>query len=219
MCNAVSTSLSLKAIITSYVSTFVCLFPSPRVRKPPSTPSRSTPTGDSPLSCTPKKRSPSPSASLAVQTPPLASTPRRSRHRRERGKGRRTGSSASHVTHHVTYVGEPCNAAEDEDQLYVFVPPAVLALPPYPGEGFVGENGDGEVPVADTEQQNGDVSTKVIEDGTILSMCNSHIRCVEGDVVRVYSSFFHQPCSSRLESEAHPNFVTSSSGGIPSYRG
>lgn len=165
---------SQRAAITSFASALVCLLPLPRVRKPPATPSRSTHTDNSPLPCTPKKRSPSPTASLTVQTPRLASTPKRPRHRRDRGKARRAGSSASHVTHLVTYVGEPCNVAEDEDQLYVFVPPVALALPPYPGDGFAGENGEGEVSVADTEQQNGDESN-VNEDGTIISMHNSHV--------------------------------------------
>lgn len=75
---------------------------------------------------------------------------------------------------HVTYVGEPCNAAEDEDQLYVFHPPPTLALPPCPGEGFVEENGEGEVSLADTEQRNGEESN-VNEDGTILSKYLLHL--------------------------------------------
>ena len=76
---------------------------------------------------------------------------------------------------HVTYVGEPCNLAGDEDQLYVFHPPSTLALPLYPEEGLTGEGGEGEVlPLDDAEQQNGEESN-VTEDGTIMSMC---IMCV-----------------------------------------
>ena len=70
----------------------------------------------------------------------------------------------------MTYVGEPCNVAEDEDQLYVFHPSPTMVLPPCPGEGLAGEGGEVEVPLTAAEQQNGEESN-VNEDGTILSAC------------------------------------------------
>ena len=75
--------------------------------------------------------------------------------------------------------------AEDEDQLYVFHPSPIMALPPCPGEELAGEGGEVEVSLTAAEQQNGE-EPNVNEDGTILSAC---VVCVcvraaeEGEVV------------------------------------